>query len=302
VKIVALLQTYNEQRFIGDCLDHLAEHGISAYLVDNESSDDTVAIAERRLGKNLIGIETLERGSHFALHSQLLRKEQLAQSLDADWFIHLDADEFRVSPDQGRSLSQSIAEIDEAGFNAVNFLEFTFVPTREAPDHDHPDYQRTMRSYYPFLPRFPHRLNAWKRQDGAVELVASGGHVVSFPGLRMAPRSMYSRHYQFLSADHATRKFSSKSYAPEEVASGWHGWRARAGDAPLELPSERDLRTYVADHLLDPSNPSRTHVAELLGASSKHASLPRRSARWLRRAAKRSGSQAPVRSGSGPSS
>jgi glycosyltransferase involved in cell wall biosynthesis len=286
VKIVALLQTYNEQRYIGDCLDHLAEHGISVYLVDNESTDETVAIAERRLARNLIGIETLPRGEHFALHTQLLRKEQLAQSLDADWFMHLDTDEFRVTPDAGRSLAQAIAEFDEAGYNAVNFLEFTFVPTREQPDHDHPDYARTMRSYYPFLPRFPHRLNAWKRQDGPVELTPSGGHGVGFSGRNIAPRTMYSRHYLFLSAAHAARKFRLERYEPEEVAWGWHGWRARQTPSTIVLPRERDMRTYVADELLDPSDP-RAHLEEVLGQAAPRTPLRRRSGAWLKRAAKR---------------
>ncbi|HLM87287.1 MAG TPA: glycosyltransferase family 2 protein [Solirubrobacteraceae bacterium] len=297
-----MIQTYNEQRFIGDCLDHLAEHGISAYLVDNESSDDTVAIAERRLSANLIGIETLERSGHFALQTQLERKEQLAQTLDADWLIHLDADEFRVSPDRGRSLSQAIEEIDEAGFNAVNFLEFTFVPTREQPDHDHPDFLRTMRSYYPVLPRFPHRLNAWKRQDGPVELTHSGGHIVNFPGLNMAPRSLYARHYLFLSVSYASRKFGPQRYAPDELTRGMHRWRSRLTPATIELPSERDLRTYVADHLLDPSSPF-THTADVVGQSAKYPtakrkSLRRRSARLLKRAARRTGLQPQARSGS----
>lgn len=289
VKIVAMLQTYNEQRFIGDCLDHLAEQGISAYLVDNESTDDTVAIAERRLGKNLIGIETLARDGHFALHSQLVRKEELAQSLDADWLIHLDADEFRVSPEQGRSLAEAIAEVDEAGYNAVNFLEFTFVPTREAPDHDHVDYLQTMRSYYPVLPRFPNRLNAWKRQDGPVDLTHSGGHKVRFPGLRLAPASMYSRHYLFLSVAYASRKFGPERYAPDEIARGWHSWRSRQTPATIELPSERDLRTYVADHLLDPSDPYKS-TAQVLGQVDKSArrrALRKSSPRWLKRAKRR---------------
>lgn len=297
-----MLQTYNEQRFIGGCLDHLAEQGISAYLVDNESTDDTVAIAERRLGQNLIGIETLARDGHFALNSQLLRKEELALSLDADWLIHLDADEFRVSPDRGCSLAQAIAQVDEAGFNAVNFLEFIFVPTREAPDHDHPNYVQTMRSYYPVLPQFPHRLNAWKRQDGPVELTHSGGHLVRFPGLRMAPRSMYARHYLFLSVPYAARKFGPKRYAPDEVARGMHHWRARVTPSKIELPSERDLRTYVADHLLDPSNPYK-HTADVVGRSAKRSSvrrgsLHRRSVRWLKRAKRRTGLQAQARRGS----
>jgi glycosyltransferase involved in cell wall biosynthesis len=262
VRIVAILQTYNEQRFIGGCLDHLAKHGISAYLIDNESTDETLAIAESRLADNLIGIESLPRDGNYELTRQLVRKEELAQSLDADWLIHLDADERRVPAEPGRSLSEAIAEVDEAGFNAVNFLEFAFVPTREAPDHDHPDYEQTMRSYYPYLPRFPHRLNAWKRQDGPVELNHSGGHRVRFPGLRMAPQSMYMRHYLFLSVPHAARKFGPQRYDRDEVAFGWHGWRARLTPAMIELPSEHDLRTYEADHLLDPSEPRKQHLAE----------------------------------------
>jgi hypothetical protein len=39
---------------------------------------------------------------------------------------------------------------DAGGYNAVDFSELAFVPTRESPDHDHPDYRRTMRWYYAF--------------------------------------------------------------------------------------------------------------------------------------------------------
>lgn len=296
VKIIAILQVYNEERFIGDNLDHLAEQGISAYLIDNESTDGTVAIAERRLGKNLLAIETLQRDGRFALQRQLERKEELVADLDADWFIHVDADEFRVSPDEGRTLAQSIAEVDEAGYNAVNFLELTFVPTREEPDHDHPGFLKTMRSYYPVLPKFPHRMNAWKRQDGPVELKHSNGHQVRFPGLRMAPRSMYSRHYLFLSIPYAVSKFGAFSYSSDEVAGGAFAWRAKLDPTRLELPSERDLRTYVADHLLDASDPYKSH-AEVLGqpverGPAKRPSLGRRTLRRLRRVRRRAGSQA----------
>ena len=278
MKIVAILQTYNEQRFIGGCLDHLAEQGISAYLVDNESTDETVAIAERRLGQNLVGIEMLPRDGHFALRSQLARKEQLAQSLDADWLIHLDADEFRTSSLPRQSLAQAIAEADTAGFNAVNFIEFIFMPTLESPDHDHADFVRTMRHYYPYLPRTPHRLNAWKRQEGPIEL-AGGGHLVRFPGLQMSPQSMYTRHYLFLSVAHAGRKFGPNRYDPDEVAHGWHRWRVQVEPAKIELHSQSELRTYVADHLLDPSEP-HTRMDQFVQVTG----APGRSAGWLERA------------------
>ncbi len=152
----------------------------------------------------------------------------MPRTLDADWLIHHDADEIRVSPQRGQTLAEAIAEFDAAGYNAVNFLEFAFVPTLEFPDHDHPGFARTMRWYYPFAPRFPHRCNAFKRQDGPVDLATDAGHVVSFPGLRMAPTSMYMRHYLYISRQHAIEKFVQRRFAEDELEAGWFGWRARA--------------------------------------------------------------------------
>jgi glycosyltransferase involved in cell wall biosynthesis len=259
MRVVALLATYNEERFIAGCLEHLIEQGVQIHLIDNSSSDATVAIAERYLGRGLLGIETLPRRGMFSLRAQLERKEQLAGSLDADWFIHLDADEIRLPPRSDRSLAQALAEVDADGFTAVNFLEFTFVPTKEAPDHDHPEYQRTMRSYYPFLPRFPLHLKAWKRQEDPVELAWSGGHRVRFPGLRMSPEAFRMRHYLFLSVPHAVRKFVERRYDPVEIQGGWHGPRAALTAAKIKLPSRAELRTYVSDAQLDHSSPWRRH-------------------------------------------
>ncbi|HMD56413.1 MAG TPA: glycosyltransferase family 2 protein [Solirubrobacteraceae bacterium] len=258
-----MIQTYNEQRFIAGCIEHLHGQGVEVYLIDNESTDDTRAIAERYVGRGVIGIETLSRADCFELEAQCARQEELALTLDADWFIHHDADEIRVSPKRGQTLAEAIAEYDAAGYNAINFLEFTFVPTRESPDHDHPDFQKTMLHYYPLLPVFPHRLNAWKRQDVRVKL-GPAGHKVEFPGLKMAPDSLYMRHYQFLSAEHAHEKYVARRFSSAEVAGGFHGWRARLQREQIALPSEKDLRRYEGDHLLDPSNP---RTRELLGDS-----------------------------------
>ncbi len=264
MRIVAMLQVYNEERSIAACIEHLHAQGVDVYLLDDRSTDATVQIAERYVGRGVIEIELLEGHDFFTLREQCRRQEALADELDADWLIHHDADEIRVSPKPRQSLAQALAEFDEAGYNAVNFLEFTFVPTRESPDHDHLGYQHTMRSYYPFLPFFPARLNAWKKQDGPVELESTGGHEVRFDGLNMAPQSLYMRHYLFRSLDHAVRKFTVRPYDPAEVAGGWYGFRSRVTPERIGLPSERDLRTFVADHLLDPSNPRKTHLLDEL--------------------------------------
>ncbi len=272
-----MLQTYNEEVSIGTCIEHLHSQGVEVYVLDDGSTDATVAIAERYLGRGVIEIEELPSADAFRLREQCCRQEKLADRLDADWLIHHDADEVRVSPTRRRSLKQELVEFDEAGYNAVNFLEFTFVPTRESPDHDHWGFQSTMRSYYPFLPFFPARLNAWKRQDGPIELAWSGGHKVRFDGLRMAPTSLYMRHYLFRSLDHAVRKFvTGRPYDADEVAGGWYGFRPRVQPELLELPAAHELRMYVADDLLDPSNPRQLHLLDDLFPRKAQTAEPAR--------------------------
>ncbi|HEX3510026.1 MAG TPA: glycosyltransferase family 2 protein [Solirubrobacteraceae bacterium] len=261
MRIIAMIQAYNEQRFIAACIEHLHDQGVEVYLIDNESEDDTVAIAERYVGRGVAGIETLPREGVFALEAQCARQEELAMTLEADWLMHHDADEMRVSPKQGQTLAEAVAEIDAAGYNAINFLEFTFFPTRESPDHDHAEFVKTMRHYYPLLPVAAHQVKAWKRQDVPVKL-RPVGHRVEFPGLTLAPDSLYMRHYQFLSAEHARKKYVSRRFAASEIDSGFHGWRARIQPEQIVLPSEKDLRVYEGDHLLDPSDPLKD---ELLG-------------------------------------
>jgi glycosyltransferase involved in cell wall biosynthesis len=259
MRIIAVLATYNEERFIAGCLEHLLRQGVEVYLCDNESTDQTVAIAERYLGHGLIGIETLPRAGMYSWRPILERKERLAATLEADWFMHVDADEIHLSPRSDLTLVQAFAAVEAQGYNAVNFLEFTFIPTQEAPDHDHPNFQKTMRWYYPFLPTFPHRLNAWKRQPGPVELAWSGGHRVRFPGLRLYLESFRMRHYLFLSLPHAIRKFVDRTYDPAEVEGGWHGWRAKLRPEMIRLPTQAALRTYLSDDQLDPSHPRTEH-------------------------------------------
>lgn len=259
MRILALLAAYNEERFIAPCLEHLFRHGIQAYLLDNCSTDATVSIAERYLNRGLIGIETLPRKGTYDLVLLLRTKERLAAELDADWFMHMDVDEFRLPPPGYDRLALAIQAVDAAGYNAVNFLEFTFIPTRESPNHDHSRFLETMRWYYPFLPSFPHQLKAWKRQPVPVDLVTLGGHRVNFPGLRMYPGSFWMRHYQFLSAEHAFKKYAQIDFEPSALARGFHTWRTEVTREKITLPSEAELRRYTSDDKMDSTHPWKQH-------------------------------------------
>jgi hypothetical protein len=259
VRALALVAVYNEERFIGSCLDHLIAQGIDVYMIDNGSADRTSEIAERYVGRGLVGLERLPRDEVYSWRPILERKQELAANLDADWFLHVDADEIRPPPRPGVALVTALAEVEADGYNAVNFQEFTFVPTREAPDHDHPRFQETMRWYYPFLSRFPDQLRAWKRQEAPVDLASSGGHRVEFPGLRMHPRSFPMRHYLFLSVEHAIRKYVERRYDEAELVAGWHRARAALQPGGVTLLPESQLRVFTSDHELDSSNPWPRH-------------------------------------------
>ena len=270
MRIVAILATFNEERFIAGCLEHLFSQGVEVYLIDNCSTDQTVAIAERYLGRGLIGIETFPHDGMYHWRPILERKEQLAATLDADWFIHVDADEIHLPARPAYTLAQAFAEAEAQSYNAVNFMEFTFVPVKESPDHDHPDFQKTMRWYYPFMPISPHLVRAWKRQPVQVELAWSGGHRIRFPGLRIYSEAFRMRHYLFLSVPHAIRKYVERRYDPAEIASGWHGWRAELRSEVIKLPDQGALRTYTSDDELDRSNPRTEHyLAELFRMGQK---------------------------------
>lgn len=271
MRVVALLATHNERRFIGPCIEHLHAQGIESYLVDNGSTDGTVEIAEAHLGRGLIGIEHVPHDGVFRWRALLERKEELSREIEADWFIHHDTDEFRLPGTGHATLADALEAADRRGSNAVNFSEFTFVPTRESPDHDHPEFLRTLRTYYAFRPFEQRQVNAWKAS--AVEdlgLAGSGGHVLGFPGIQVDPEFLWMKHYLFLSRAHAAEKYVLRNHDPEELASGWHGWRATLSEEDFRLPSETEVRTVGEDGLLDASNPRVRHYvdpAELAGSA-----------------------------------
>lgn len=257
MRVIAMLQTFNEERFVAACLEHLFRQGVEVYLVDNESTDRTVEVARQYLNRGLIDIESLPRDGVFRLQVQMRRKEELASELDADWFMHIDTDEIYLPPSSNLTLPEALAQEDAKGYNAVNFVQFVYIPTREHPDHDNADYMRTMRWYYPFIPFYPHAIRAWKRQETHVFLEWSGGHRVWFPELRLSPTPFKYRHYLLLSREHAIQKFVNKRYDPESPEG--KDWRARLTVDAIKFPPESDMRIYTTDDELDATDPRTVH-------------------------------------------
>jgi hypothetical protein len=190
----------------------------------------------------------------------LEHKQRIARELDSDWFMHVDADEIPESPHLGGALLAEISAADAAGYTAINFDEFVFLPETADDRHEGTDYVLTMNRYYFFSPRPGRLIRGWRRSPD-VDLVGSGGHAASFDGCRVYPRNFALRHYIALSIEHLVRKYVlQRTYSPAELAKGWHGWRSQLTEAGIRLPSQNELCDLRHAVDWDRSRPCKRHL------------------------------------------
>lgn len=260
MRIVALLALRNEALYLGRCLEHLAGQGIETCVIDNGSTDASRAIAESYRGRGVMEIVDYPYPGYYDWAGLLRMKEDLASTIRADWFIHHDADEIHEAPRPWSTLAEGFAAVDREGYNAVNFDEFVFFPTRDEDDFEGKDYVAAMQHYYFFEPRTWHRVKAWKNAGVRVDLVTEGGHRVGFTDQRIAPTPFILRHYIALSPGHFLRKYrQERFYSKHEVEErGWHGWRAGLEPQRFRLPDASEMKT-VRDGFWDRSDPARAH-------------------------------------------
>ncbi|MCU0582951.1 MAG: tetratricopeptide repeat protein, partial [Syntrophales bacterium] len=213
---------------IGD----LIHQGVSVYLLDHRSTDNTVIEASKWLGKGLLHIETFPDDSHFSEENKaqyiwrdiLKRKTELAAQLDADWFIHADADEFRESPWSGLTLREAFYIVDRLGYNAIDFelLNFRPVDNSFVPGKDVREFLHHYEAGEDYNTR---QVKAWKNLHVPVDLVTSGGHDILFEGRNVFPIRFIHRHYPIRSQQHGLQKVfrqRKNRFCETERSMAWH--------------------------------------------------------------------------------
>jgi glycosyltransferase involved in cell wall biosynthesis len=260
MKITAIIAVRNEAAYIGRCCEYLAQQHISFVVIDNESTDDTRSIAESFRGRGLIDVVSHVYPGFYDWTALLTHKEKLARELESEWFLHLDADEIPEGPRRGEKLTETLSAVDAAGFTSVNFDEFVFVPTTFAENHEGRDYVQTMHNYFFFEPRPQRLVRAWRKATD-IRLANSGGHAAEFIDRRIWPENFVLRHYIALSMKHLGKKYQNqRAYSAEEVARGWHGWRARFEESSLKLPEVSQLWDVRTDGQWNRTIPFKKHA------------------------------------------
>lgn len=222
---VAFMAVRNEADVLPWTLRHLAEQGVSVYVLDDSSTDGSDQIAAA--AANVIAVERFpkfDRGryewseilSHIADVSKRFRP--------ARWRILNDADEFMVSPRIGETLAEAFDRIAREGANAARFRVYQFALT----DNDWTGATDPVRHFQFYDPASIEsgleHVRAW-RVGGLVDLAATGGHEARFMNRRIAAEVFQLKHYPLRSIDQARRKIlidRIPRYAPSERAKRWH--------------------------------------------------------------------------------
>lgn len=163
MKLIALLAIRNEELYISRCLENLIDQGFDVILIDNDSTDKSIKIANKYLGKGLQEILKFPYSGYYEWEKILKYKEQLFRDTDGDWYLHCDADEIHEPSIGYKTIKEELVNIDGQGYNAVNFDEFIFVPTKSSDDYSKKDYVKEMKHYYYFAPYENFRLKLWKK-------------------------------------------------------------------------------------------------------------------------------------------
>lgn len=252
-RVLAIVKSYNEADIIVPSLTHLIREGLDVYLVDNWSDDGTWELAQRFVGRGVVGAERHPQrpGGRFGWRGLLARTEEIAAAVTADWYVHYDVDEVRRSPWPQLRLKDAIHRVDRSGFNAVDHTVVTFHPVDDGY-RAHDDLEAYFR-YFDFSRRCGSfvQIKAWKRTAARVSLADSGGHEARFPGRAVYPFKFLLKHYPVRSQAHGLRKVLRERVArwdPVERAAGWHTHYDHVGPAHRFLRAPETLERFEPRH------------------------------------------------------
>jgi hypothetical protein len=233
VRALAIMPVYNEADVVYHAVGSLISHGLDVYVLDHRSTDGTPDVLRPWLGRGLLRIERFpdECGYNEANESKMVwreilrRVQEVAEEVPADWHLFVNADEFREAPWPGTTLGEGLREVQDLGFNAVNFELVNFMPTPGDEFVPGDDVRRHLHHYEPPGSFDLLQIKAWNSGGQAVDIVSHAGHDVQFPGRRVFGVPFILRHYPIRSLEHGRQKVLAERLArfdERERADGWH--------------------------------------------------------------------------------
>lgn len=230
-------------------------------LLGNLATDSRAAVEGLRPLLATSGVDLVCRQAEpeFDLAALLAEVYAIARQVAPDWAVLNAPDEWLQSRED-EPLPDLFGRAAAEGANVVNFEEFVFLPPPRAVVAAE-DARDVLVDYYFFAPRRGRLMRAWRPGDGVADADGAGHHFTG-SSVRVATEEGILRHYPVLSSDHARAKYLGRTYAPANLARGWH--KNRLGLRPDDLdvtdasPHMRRLPS-PASRDFDRSRPARAH-------------------------------------------
>lgn len=259
MKLCAVISARNEAHYLPITLAHLRDSGVDAIIIDNASDDGTPEVLAAFKNAPILDVMTVPYDGTFSLQRQMAQKQEIYDTLNHDWLIHMDADEIIQSARYKESLKDMVGRADKIGATVINLDEFVFLPRPDQQLEGRDFYQECLR-YYVHDPR-PHRLQRlWKNGLG-LSSAGRAGHVIEGEAHRLFSENQILRHYIVLSNRHAAEKYVGRPFDPSEVQKGMHRNRLNLTPQHVALPKNAPaLRSLVIpDSPLKKDAPSKRH-------------------------------------------
>jgi glycosyltransferase involved in cell wall biosynthesis len=224
LKIIGLMVVYNEADIVDQSIAHMTKQGIPMVVIDNGSTDGSLAIEQGFLGKGVLEVRVVPPDPYYDLKRVLNEAYALALNYSPDWLVRVDADEFIESPYPHLTLAEAIENEARLGYNMIQVNFFDFLLTERDYQGKDRDVRKRFR-YYTWLTDFHYR--AWRHYPGT-NLVTYAGHKPAFlPDVKenVSPFKFPLRHYKFRSVEQGMRKVFKERlprYDPKNVSLGWH--------------------------------------------------------------------------------
>lgn len=226
-KVLAIIHVYNEEDIIKKTVDYLISQGIYVYLLDNHSTDSTFNIIKslKKIYGSKLFFESFPKNKYdnkYNWQKQLKRTEIISRSFDFDWYIHYDADEYRISPFDGVNLKDFIYYADQLGCTLIDNTLIDFKLTK----NDSKTNIFMKDSYFDFNHRTGAflQIKTWKKTK-KINISDTGGHLAVVDNPKVCPFKILNRHYPLRNVEQANRKIfidRIPRYSNKERKKGWH--------------------------------------------------------------------------------
>lgn len=254
LRISAVIPTYNEADVIYWTIRYLVDQGIHVHVLDNESTDATLRIANS-FPRSDVSFSTFRTGGEFneGIQGQAIQEALHHLGKRSDWVIKNDADEFLEAPFAGMRLRTGIELADRLGANCIGIRSFTFFPMSDEAPHVPGQDIRSAYDHFKVWDQtdnYPSSLHPQHNELWKINMYKSRGgvayynpHLVSpFGNINVFPDLFILRHYPYRAPERTSQRLLL------ERRDRMSSWNVR-NDLSCHYGrfSERD--TFIFDHM-----------------------------------------------------